>query len=147
MKKLIVMLLAIFCAAALLAGCGDSASASGDVVEIGEKLFIQQCNDLYANPDDYEDKLVKIEGLCDVWEQDGETHYAVYRRTPGCCGDDGVMGFYLYYEGETEPQMGDWIAVTAKVKAGKDASGYTTVELVASEVTVTEERGAEFVTT
>ncbi len=132
-----------------VSGCGHSASAAsaGGVVEIGEKLFIQQCNDLYANPGDYEDKLVRIEGLCDVWEQDGETHYAVYRRTPGCCGDDGVMGFYIDYDGEARPQLGDWIAVTAKVKSGKDESGYTTVELVASEVTVTEERGAEYVTT
>jgi hypothetical protein len=146
--KSIPVLALIFCL--VLAGCGGAdvpVQDTGNVVEIGEKLFIQRCTDLYMNPDDYEEKLVRIEGICDVWEEDGETCYAVYRRTPGCCGDDGVMGFSFNYSGEQKLAMGDWISVTAEVVSGTDEYGYATVELNAGEVTVSQERGQEFVTT
>jgi predicted small secreted protein len=150
-KKLAVAILVlVYCLA--LAGCGGGEKGApvqntGNVVEIGEKLFIQQCTDLYMNPEDYEEKLVRIEGICDVWEENGETCYAVYRRTPGCCGDDGVMGFSFSYSGDEQLAMGDWISVTAEVISGTDEYGYATVELNAGEVTVSQERGMEFVTT
>jgi uncharacterized membrane protein YcgQ (UPF0703/DUF1980 family) len=148
-KKLIVLVLPLaFCLA--LAGCGGAESPAqnaGNVVEIGDKLFIQRCNDLYMNPADYEERLVRIEGICDVWEEGGETRYAVYRRTPGCCGDDGVMGFAFSYDGEEELRLDDWISVTGEVISGTDEYGYATVELAAGEVSVLPERGVEFVTT
>jgi uncharacterized membrane protein YcgQ (UPF0703/DUF1980 family) len=133
-----------------LAGCGGAdtpAQDAGNIVEIGDKLFIQRCTDLYMNPADYEERLVKIEGICDVWEEGGETRYAVYRRTPGCCGDDGVMGFSFSYSGDQKLGPGDWISVTGEVISGTDEYGYATVELNAAEVTVSQERGLEFVTT
>jgi uncharacterized membrane protein YcgQ (UPF0703/DUF1980 family) len=149
MKNLVAAVLVLaFCLA--LSGCGGGdapVQGTGNIVEIRDRLFIQQCTDLYENPDDYEDKLVKIEGICDVWEEGGETCYAVYRRTPGCCGDDGVMGFSFNYSGDEELALGDWISVTAEVISGTDEYGYTTVELNAGEVTVSQERGVEFVTT
>jgi uncharacterized membrane protein YcgQ (UPF0703/DUF1980 family) len=149
MKKLIILGTALALCIAL-AGCGGAelpAQDMGNVVEIGDKLFIQRCNDLYMNPADYEERLVKIEGICDVWEEGGETCYAVYRRTPGCCGDDGVMGFSFRYDGEEELRLDDWISVTGAVISGTDEYGYATVELVAWEVSVLPERGVEFVTT
>jgi uncharacterized membrane protein YcgQ (UPF0703/DUF1980 family) len=147
-KLAVAVLVLILCLA--LGGCTGAEAPvqnTGNVVEIGEKLFIQRCTDLYMNPDDYDDKLVRIEGICDVWEEGGETCYAVYRRTPGCCGDDGVMGFTFNYSGEQQLAMGDWISVTAEVITGTDEYGNATVELNAGEVTVSQVRGLEFVTT
>ena len=36
-----------------------------NVIEIKERMFINQCNDVYLNPDDYRGKLIKLEGIYD----------------------------------------------------------------------------------
>jgi uncharacterized membrane protein YcgQ (UPF0703/DUF1980 family) len=35
----------------------------GKIVEIQEKMFIAQTNDIYLNPEDYIGKTIKLEGL------------------------------------------------------------------------------------
>jgi uncharacterized membrane protein YcgQ (UPF0703/DUF1980 family) len=150
MKKILisVLLTCVFCGLlAGYAGLKGSEAQPDDkkIIEIKEKMFVQQCFDIYENPDDYEDKLVKIEGICDVWEEDDETLYAVYRRTPGCCGDDGVMGFQFTYNGTPTLAADNWISVTASVLLDESEDGYTIITLAATDVTVMEKRGKEFV--
>ena len=47
-----------------------------DVYEIKEKLFIATCNAIYMEPESYMDKPIKLEGYCDIYEDEsGVTHY------------------------------------------------------------------------
>ncbi|MDR1028312.1 MAG: hypothetical protein LBL63_02710, partial [Clostridiales Family XIII bacterium] len=95
------------------ADAGDKA----EVFEIGEKFFIQQCNDIYYNPQSYEGDVVRLEGIYDEYfdEYKGETSHAVYRNGPGCCGNDGVAGFVFKYDGSF-PVQDEWIEVTGVVE-------------------------------
>ena len=123
----------------------NTAVKSSGPVEIREKLFIQQCNDVYENMEDYIGRTIKIEGLCEVWDLEEEgMHYVVYRKTPGCCGDDGMIGFGFKYSGDM-PEKDDWIEVEGEIVSVSDADGYLTPEIRAARVIVKEERGEEFV--
>jgi uncharacterized membrane protein YcgQ (UPF0703/DUF1980 family) len=117
-----------------------------EVFEIGEKFFIQQCNDIYYNPQSYEGTVVRLEGMYDEYfdEYNGGMSHAVYRNGPGCCGNDGVAGFVFEYSGDF-PAQNDWIEVTGVVKLETYDDGFTNVILKATEVDVKTERGAEFV--
>ena len=118
---------------------------AADVIEIREKMFIAQTNDIMLNARSYEGKTVKVEGMYfgyfDPYSE-REYHY-VQRRSPGCCGNDGLVGFEIIYEGEM-PEINDWVEAIGKVevvKVGNDDSA----RLHLSVLTVKNERGAEFV--
>lgn len=117
-----------------------------EVVEIKEKMFIQQCNDVFLNPADYSGKIIKLEGLYDEYvdEETGETYHIIYRNTPGCCGADGAIGFSFTYEGEI-PEPNDWIKVSGIAEVIK-TDGYDDVILHLTALEVTDQRGKEFVT-
>lgn len=150
----IIMLTCVF----LLAGCKEkeeqiSSSAgeteqeeSTEVFEIKEKMFIAQCNDIYLNPEDYKNKIIKLEGMYNEYtdEETNETYFSVYRNGPGCCGNDGVAGFEILYDG-TAPNLNDWIEVVGTVDIIKDEDNYEYIVLRVSELTVLDERGEEFV--
>lgn len=123
----------------------DSGEESS-VLEIGEKMFITQINDIYYNFQDYADKTIIVEGMYTMFASwDGESAYpGVYRLGPGCCGNDGWGGFMLYYDGEL-PQDNDWIRVTGTPELVEDEDGYTSLFLNVTSLTIQEERGAEFV--
>ena len=65
-------------------------------LEISEKMFITQINDIYFNFDDYKDKTITVEGMYTLfYSPDGkESAPVVYRKGPGCCGNDGWEVFY-----------------------------------------------------
>ncbi len=115
------------------------------MVNITEKMFIAQCNDVYLNPDDYRGKAIRLEGMYDSFTDstDGTVYHYVTRNSPGCCGADGSIGFEFLYDGET-PQLNDWIEVIGTVeKMTVGESEY--IVLRATKVTVLDVRGAEFV--
>ncbi len=116
----------------------------GDILEITEKLFIAQCNDVYLNPDDYKDKTIRLQGIYDEYtDEEGQTYHFVIRYGPGCCGNDGLAGFEILYDGEL-PKLNDWVEATGKVEVIKgDPFDYIALRL--SKLTVMEVRGAEFV--
>ncbi|NPV89630.1 MAG: hypothetical protein HPY50_02485 [Firmicutes bacterium] len=117
------------------------------MVEIREKMFIQQCDDIYMNPADYKDKIIKLEGMYQEYVNKNEekTYRYIYRRTPGCCGADGEAGFQFTYNGKT-PKPNDWIKVAGTIEVVKDSTGYENVILHLTELEVSDKRGAEFVT-
>ena len=145
MKRTAFIILLICCVCILSLESRADALPDKEIVEINEKFFIQQCDDVYLNPDYYEDKLIKIEGLCAIWDENGETRYRVYRTTPGCCGFDGESGFRFLYNGKEKLSAKDWISLTASVKLGTSDFGFRTVVLDALELSIKAERGAEFV--
>ncbi|MDR2752834.1 MAG: hypothetical protein LBB50_00810 [Oscillospiraceae bacterium] len=149
MKKSIVFIVVLVLCLAL-AACGAKSGSPGgeqlDMVVITEKLFIQQCNDIYLNPSLYEQKRVRIEGICDIWQnEEGEICYSVYRNGPGCCGNDGVAGFQFKPEGKPAVRINDWIAVEGVPRSVQLDDYGDTVVIGNAVVTVKTERGAEYV--
>ncbi|MDR3148977.1 MAG: hypothetical protein LBT88_03020, partial [Oscillospiraceae bacterium] len=74
-------------------------TADNGIIEIKEKLFIAQLNDIYLNQDDYLGMTVKFEGMFTqyTWAENNMTYYLVYRNSPGCCGADGQAGFEVVW--------------------------------------------------
>lgn len=82
-----------------------------DMLEIGDSYFIQATNDVYINLSEYVGKTIKMQGLIHSYEDNnGDTCYAVVRKTPGCCGADGLAGLDIRYDGEY-PKKDTWVTV------------------------------------
>lgn len=123
-----------------------STSGEEDVLVIGEKMFLTQIDDIYINFENYKDKTVVVEGMYTLFfNQDGVRDTpAVYRRGPGCCGNDGWGGFLLKYDGEF-PADNDWIRVTGTPELVEN-DYFQDLYLNVTNIEILEERGAEFVT-
>ncbi|WP_010243921.1 TIGR03943 family putative permease subunit [Acetivibrio cellulolyticus] len=121
----------------------DQTNSSGNVVKISERFFIQQCNDIYTNLNDYKGKTIQLEGMYDSYtdEETGKTRHAVIRKSPGCCGNDGVVGFEFSYDGQM-PKLNEWIKVTGTLEVEESED----IILHLSKLEVLEIRGKEFVT-
>ena len=143
MKKIVVFSAALILLAAVFAVTRETKET--DIFEIKEKMFIQQCNDINFNIDEYVGKTVRLEGLYKAFrfpKENGEVvvHY-VYRKTPGCCGDDGEAGFMVFIENCPVPELNAWVEATGKVEVTD--IGLPVLRL--SSLKVMNERGAEFV--
>lgn len=118
----------------------------GDVVEIREKLFIAQTNDIYYNAEDYLGKTIKYEGIFNVNRSlDGDVLFcSVYRYGPGCCGDDGYAGFEVRWDGEY-PNSNDWVEAIGILEEYEE-EGYLFLRVALTSLTVLPTRGTEYVT-
>lgn len=154
MKKLFALLTA---GLILLVGCGsggagssqqenvEDAAYSGEVIEITEKMFVAQTNDVYYNQEDYLGKAIKYEGIFNIYEvpETGAKFYSVIRYGPGCCGTDANAGFEVKWN-KDYPEHDDWVeAVGILGKYEDDGIEYLRLDLVS--LTVLSERGQEFV--
>ncbi|MDE5977280.1 MAG: hypothetical protein K2G70_02275, partial [Turicibacter sp.] len=112
-------------------------------IEITEKLFLLQINDVFFNFKDYEGSLLKVEGMYGTDIILGEEFHVVYRFGPGCCENDDWAGFFLNYDGEW-PEQDEWIEVigTPRIVQGRSAKW---LYLDVTSLVVKEERGAETV--
>jgi uncharacterized membrane protein YcgQ (UPF0703/DUF1980 family) len=121
----------------------DADDEAADVVEIKEKMFVAQTNDIYFNADDYVGKTIKYEGLFDIYVSpgNGQTYYSVIRYGPGCCGVDANAGFEVVWDGEY-PKQNDWVeAVGVLEKYAEGDVKFLRVALTSLKVLPT--RGAE----
>lgn len=120
--------------------------ADGEYLEIREKVFLSQINDIYSNFEDYANKKIIIEGMFSTFENIGSNQKipVVYRRGPGCCGNDGWGGFLLRYQGSL-PKENDWIRVVGNPLLEKTEDGYYNLYLQVESLEVKKDRGAEFV--
>ena len=118
---------------------------SGDVVEIKEKLFIAQTNDIYFNSSDYLGKTIKYEGIFDIYEdpESGQKFYSVIRYGPGCCGVDGDAGFEVLWNKEY-PNNNDWVEAVGVLETYTVGQA-TYLRLALTELSVLPTRGAEYV--
>jgi uncharacterized membrane protein YcgQ (UPF0703/DUF1980 family) len=132
----------------VLAAAGVAAIADGaPVIEIKEKMFIAQTNDVYLNPEEYLGKTIKLEGLFkSIQYEDAEDSYCfVIRYGPGCCGNDSSAGFEVAWKGEEPyPRDDDWVEASGVLDSYEE-NGYPYLYLALSSLTVKETRGAEFV--
>ncbi|MDR3302759.1 MAG: metal ABC transporter permease [Spirochaetaceae bacterium] len=122
-----------------------------ETIEIKEKMFIAQTNDVYLNPDEYLGKTIKLEGLFKREQFTGskEDHCFVLRYGPGCCGSDGNAGFEVAWDKEAGidkpyPAPDDWVEAVGTLKH-YDEDGYPYLYLALAQINTLEERGAEFV--
>ncbi|GHU83460.1 hypothetical protein AGMMS50284_7050 [Clostridia bacterium] len=161
MKKILLILLA--CVMFVLSGCDNNTAnnssapitdvaapvSNGKVVEIKEKLFIGQINNIWLNKLDYIGKTIKYEGMFTQYYSDisGLTYYMVYRKSPGCCGADGQAGFEVIWpdgSDKTYPKENDWCEAVGKLESYED-DGQTYLRLRLDSLTVKSERGEELV--
>lgn len=122
------------------------------IVEIGEKMFIAQTNDVYLNAEDYLGKTIKLEGLFKKEQYDGTdaAYCFVLRYGPGCCGNDGNAGFEVAWDDSytlkpSYPNTDDWVEATGELKYYEE-DGYPYLYIALSSLNVLDKRGAEYVT-
>ena len=129
---------------------GKRPVSKGGVIEIKEKMFIAQTNDVYLNPDEYMGKTLKLEGLFKREQYGNQAYCFVLRYGPGCCGSDGNAGFEVSWgdtpaaEG-TYPDVDAWVQATGTLK-NYEEDGNPFLYIALSELKVLDKRGAEYVT-
>jgi zinc transport system permease protein len=126
--------------------------AEDQVIEIREKMFIAQTNDVYLNPEDYLGKTIKLEGLFkqEQYEGSASDYCFVLRYGPGCCGNDGNAGFEVAWDNPEEdapsyPAVDEWVEAVGTLKTYEE-DGYPYLYIALSSLRALDERGAEFVT-
>jgi zinc transport system permease protein len=178
MKRVTVVSVISIASVLLIAGCGgieDKAAAENvtggkiieekvpgknavetkaeeKVVEIKEKMFIAQTNDVYLNAEDYMGKTIKLQGLFKLarYETREKPYCFVLRYGPGCCGYDGNAGFEVAWNfeggGAAEyPKEDDWVEAVGQLKSYVE-DDYPYLYIALTSLNVLDERGAEFVT-
>jgi len=124
-----------------------SAQNGRDTVEIREKMFIAQTNDIYINKNDYLGKTIKYEGVFDtsMWRGNGKIYHFVIRLGPGCCpGDNSAAGFEVIWD-KGYPKKNDWVEA-AGVLEEYDDDGVPSLRLALTSLKVLAKRGKEKVT-
>jgi len=123
--------------------------SNDNIVEIKEKMFITQVNDVYLNPKDYLGKTIKLEGVFkNEKSYDGGQYCFVIRYGPGCCGNDGIVGFEIKWDesiAKPYPKTDSWVESTGVLKQ-YEADGYADyLYLDLISLNVLNKRGAETV--
>ncbi|MHC6202739.1 TIGR03943 family putative permease subunit [Breznakiellaceae bacterium SP9] len=126
-----------------------NAAFNTGVIEIKEKMFIGQTNDIYLNPGDYVGKTIKLEGLFKIEDFDWQERpfYYVLRYGPGCCGYDGSAGFEVLWDNSVNrnyPNDDDWVEAVGILQVF-DGDINNGIYIALTQLTVSQKRGAEFV--
>jgi len=118
------------------------------IIEIKEKMFIAQINDVYLNHKDYLGKTLKLEGIF-ITEQNNENSYRyVIRYGPGCCGFDANAGFEVRWANEKTnpyPAYNSWVEATGVLKTYEEDDNYYYLYLDLVSLNVLSKRGKETV--
>lgn len=162
MKKLVLLLMLAGLAGVLLTGCSAVPTSEAESVvmlkpvmetaaydmEIREKLFVAQTNDVYINPDEYIGKSIKLEGMffSSYYEPSDSLLCTVMRYGPGCCGTDGVVGVEVTFDQDTiqMPEDNDWVEIVGTLEWYEEL-GFEYLRLNLASMKVLETRGAETV--
>lgn len=128
----------------------EPVSMQDKIIEIKEKMFIAQANDVYLNAEDYLGKTIKLEGLFKREQSEYGDYCFVLRYGPGCCGSDGNVGFEVAWEPRSQtlvkyPNIDAWVEATGVLKVYRE-DGYPYLYIALSSLTVLDKRGLEFVT-
>jgi len=110
MKKIMLVLAVL---SNMLGGC----QASNDKVELNDRFFVAQTEEIYKNSEDYLGKTIKYEGILKVYDVYGADtkYYLVIRYVSyglGCCAVDTTIdasvGFCVKWDKEY-PSENDWV--------------------------------------
>jgi len=122
----------------------EKAKSNKGVVEIKEKMFISQVNDVYLNAEDYLGKTIKLEG---IFKQE-EGYCFVIRYGPGCCGNDGNAGFEVAWakgKAKQYPDADSWVEAKGVLKTYGEEGFIQILYLDLISLTTLSRRGAETV--
>jgi uncharacterized membrane protein YcgQ (UPF0703/DUF1980 family) len=150
MKKA-MLLLCMLVTLAFACRSGESAAIpaeqpkNGGVIEIKEKMFIAQTNEIYINAEDYLGKTIKYEGFFESDEWEGRTSRYVVRNGPGCCpGVDNTAGFEVTWD-NPYPEQNDWVEVVGTLEVYEE-DGEKYLQIALTSLNVLDVRGADYVT-
>jgi len=146
MKKVVTLAVSLVMLFALLAGCGGGNGDNGGnerLIEIGDRLFIMQVDNIYTNAQRYLGRMVQLQGIFETHHWEGETFHIVFRNAPGCCGDDGVVGFQLDLDGTPPLADNAWVEVTGELE--RFGPNPNEIRLRVTNIEEMAERGIEFV--
>jgi uncharacterized membrane protein YcgQ (UPF0703/DUF1980 family) len=124
-------------------------SPNKGIVEIREKMFLAQVNDVYLNAEDYLGRTIKLEGIfkSEQYYEGVEPYCFVVRYGPGCCGNDLNVGFEVKWDkGRMQPYpiADSWVEATGILKMEEEGNvEYLYLDL--SSLDVLKKRGAETV--
>ena len=118
----------------------------GNMIEIRERMFVGQVNDIYLNADGYLGKTIKLEGIFKKGEDREKDYYFVVRYGPGCCGMDGLVGFeVLWSRGQSYPEDESWVEAIGVLKSSQLNEYLSILYLDLFSLTVLSVRGTEYV--
>ena len=144
MKKILVLIILVLLLPSMLFGC----DADSDVdVEITERYFMARMTDIMLNYHHYIGRTVRYEGVFDTLDYFGGMPLGfVFRRGPGCCGDDGFGGFMVLWEdGRSDfPENNDWVEIVGTFGV-TEVGDFRLRSIYLKSLTVLDVRGADFV--
>jgi hypothetical protein len=118
------------------------------MIDIKEKMFLSQVNDVYLNANDYLGKTIKLEGIFKIDQGYEKAYYFVIRYGPGCCGYDGNAGFEVKWakgKAQPYPPVDSWVEAAGELKSYEEDGFMQYLYLDLSSLKVLNKRGAEFV--
>jgi uncharacterized membrane protein YcgQ (UPF0703/DUF1980 family) len=143
MGKIVIIALIAFL---LMIGCTRTETEENSIVEIRERMFMTQIQDIYLNADDFLGRTIKLEGIFIgmIWEGDNY-NYVIRGYSDGCCG--GNVGFEVMWPQDRPqpyPENNSWVEAKGVLKLFQgDSSRDLYLELISLNVLDT--RGAETV--
>jgi len=145
----VVIIIAITLFLGNCSGTKKSEVSSDNILEIKEKMFISQVNDIYLNAEDYLGKTIKLQGLFkEEQPYEGDPYCFVLRYGPGCCGYDGNVGFEIKWDenrAQPYPKVDSWIETTGVLKQYEEDGYDQYLYLDLISLNVLNKRGAETV--
>jgi uncharacterized membrane protein YcgQ (UPF0703/DUF1980 family) len=129
----------------------EASAPNNGVIEIKEKMFAAQVNDVYLNAEDYLGKTIKLEGLfkSELYYGKEEPYCFVIRYGPGgCCGLDANVGFEVAWAkdgAKPYPLIDSWVEATGVLKTYEEDGYSNYLYLDLSSLNVLSKRGAETV--
>lgn len=149
MKRFIatLTLLLVLASASMLPVRAETADVHIDL-EVREKMFLAQINEIFINMNDYLGKTIALEGMFSTVSggDGGPVYHLVYRKSPGCCGNDGIAGLEVLWDdpNATYPTENDWVrAVGVLEQYDENGTPYLRLRLISLDVKT--DRGLEFV--
>jgi uncharacterized membrane protein YcgQ (UPF0703/DUF1980 family) len=141
---IIAMVVMTVTASFIAVGCNNK-SANKAIVEIGDRMFITQVNDVYLNASDYMGKTIKLEG---IFKCEDPYNFVVRYGFGGCCGADANVGFEVMWDktsAKAYPDADSWVEVTGVLKSHPLDSNSQYLYLDLASLNVLDKRGLEFV--
>jgi uncharacterized membrane protein YcgQ (UPF0703/DUF1980 family) len=123
----------------------NNKTANKGPVEIGERMFIAQVNDIYLNSKDYIGKTIKLEGM---FKCEDPYNFVVRYGFGGCCGADANVGFEVMWDNinaKPYPAEDSWVEATGVLRSHPLDSNSQYLYLDLASLNVLDKRGREFV--
>ena len=148
LKNCLLTAVLIIAMAAFLLITGCARADEDSIIEIGERMFMTQIQDIYLNANNFVGRTIRLEGIFNINRWNESFWYFVIRNGPdGCCGTPGQIGFEVRWPEnriEAFPENDSWVEATGVLRTYRDGPNqFLYLELTSLRVLNT--RGLEFV--